>query len=549
MLRTNCLALTCAFIFTSFLRAQGLQATFDERGLATLSYNGVQLVNLNAQLGDPFLVGAYSLGGTNAWGGVGNTVQWQALQQTLTWSWSWGSVTCRFATLPGTNRLTVTLTVKNTSQQTLNGITIYPLGLQFPNLPNGFGVPNYPQFHNNLDGPSLIPADYGSGMVTLTDEDAKPLYLGFSPSGVPLHYSIEVGTLNDGNSGFLSTALPVNRPVPPGQSNVYTLSLRFSPTGTDYHTIAGDVLTTFAKTWPQSLKWQDRRPIGVLFLSNPTSTPIPSSSANPRNYTVAPDINVQTTQGLAAFQQAVLAYADNAIQILKEMNAQGMIVWDLEGQQFSQPDTSYVGDPSLLPNLSPEMNGVADAFFKKFTNAGLRCGMTIRPQQLNLQAFPPNQTAVSIGQEAAVLKQKIQYAHNRWGCTLFYVDSDGGPDDATAPSTFQQVLASIPDVLLIPENIWPKDSAYTAPLASFWAPYKPLHTTADEHTMWPNAFTVTYIGDAPNHDLANNPDNPNQWNEFVQAVKAGDILSFRAWFDDEPLNSQVRQIYQQAGVQ
>jgi hypothetical protein len=32
---------------------------------------------------------------------------------------------------------------------------------------------------------------------------------------------------------------------------------------------------------------------------------------------------------------------------------------------------------------------------------------------------------------------KMQYAQNRWGCTIFYVDSDGGPDDATAPSQFQ----------------------------------------------------------------------------------------------------------------
>jgi hypothetical protein len=101
---------------------------------------------------------------------------------------------------------------------------------------------------------------------------------------------------------------------------------------------------------------------------------------------------------------------------------------------------------------------------------------------------------------------------------------------------------------MIPENSWLKDSAYTAPLASYWLTSKPLHTSPDARSMWPQAITVTYIGDAPNHDLTNNPNNPNQWNEYVQAVRSGDILAFRAWFDDEPLNNQVKQIYQQAGV-
>lgn len=47
------------------------------------------------------------------------------------------------------------------------------------------------------------------------------------------------------------------------------------------------------------------------------------------------------------------------------------------------------------------------------------------------------------------------------------------------------------------------------------------------------------IGDAPNNNLTNNPNNPQQWQQFVDNVKAGDVLSFRAWFDDEPLNNQV----------
>jgi hypothetical protein len=39
--------------------------------------------------------------------------------------------------------------------------------------------------------------------------------------------------------------------------------------------------------------------------------------------------------------------------------------------------------------------------------------------------------------------------------------------------------------------------------------------------------------------------NPRQWQEFKEAVRRGDILTFRAWFDDEPLNSQVRELYRE----
>ncbi len=529
------------------LHAQDLQANYDRRGLAFLSYRGTTLVDLNAGIGDAFYVGDYNLGGTRAWGAIGNTAAWDAGSQTLTWSWKWGSVACQFAATSNPDRLNVTLTVKNKSGQVLKGLNIYPFGLQFPSLPQGFGASNYPQFHNNLDGPGLIAADYGSGMTVLADGEAKPLYVGLSPSGKANHYELQVGTINDSSEGFLSKAVPLNRSVAAGQTAIYTLSLRFAPSGTDYHSLAGDVLTTFGRTWPQRLRWTDRRPIGELFMTRPTTSPLPNTSANPRNYTVAQNIDIQSPSGVAAFQRAVLAYADNAVRILKSMNAQAAIVWDLEGQQYPQPNTSYAGDPSQLAALSPEMDQVADAFFKKFTNAGLKCGMTIRPQRLNFSQSPPVQTDVPASEQAAVMIQKMQYAENRWGCTIFYVDSDGGPNDATAPSTFSKVAESVPNALIVPENIWTKDLAYTAPLGSFTAPYKPLHTSVDGRAVWPHAFTMTYVGDAPNHDLHNNPNDPNQWKEFVQAVKNGDILSFRAWFDDEPLNGEVKEIYREAG--
>ena len=68
----------------------------------------------------------------------------------------------------------------------------------------------------------------------------------------------------------------------------------------------------------------------------------------------------------------------------------------------------------------------------------------------------------------------------------------------------------------------------------------------DVLAIWPDTFTVTYIGDAPDRDLKRNEHNPQQWQECRDAVCRGDILTFRAWFDDEPLNSQVRESYRGA---
>jgi len=40
---------------------------------------------------------------------------------------------------------------------------------------------------------------------------------------------------------------------------------------------------------------------------------------------------------------------------------------------------SYVGDRAACPRLAPEMDRFADAFMKKFSEAGLKTGLTIRP--------------------------------------------------------------------------------------------------------------------------------------------------------------------------
>lgn len=536
MLVLYCLALTA---HSAPAQTSPLETAFDERGITRLAYKGTTLIDLANKKGDPFSIGAYRLGGREAWGGTDYKPTWDSAQHRLTWTWSWGSVTGEFRVLPGGSRLRLALTVVNSSKETLDGLTIYPLGLQFQALPKGFGASNYPQFRNGLDAVPAIVADYGPDSLTLLHSEPDALYIGLRPSGPANHYQLQVGTLNDASIGFLARAVPLNRPVAPGATDKFTVELRWSESGLALSAIAPDVLKRYAIAWPQKLRWPDRRPIGEIFLTDPAQKARDSKLPNPRNYTFAKSIDVHTEDGKKRFADAALALVDGAVTRLKQQNAQGVLVWDLEGQQFPQPDTSYIGDPSLLPKLSPEMDAVADEFFQRITKAGLRCGVTIRPQRLDTSSSAPHQKEVAAAETAKVLLQKMQYARKRWGCTMFYVDSDGGPNDATAPSVFADILKQMPDTLIIPENIWPKDYAYTAPLASFTALYKPLHTPPEALSIWPRAFTLTYIGDAPGHSLKSKGE---LWKSFTEAVAHGDILTFRSWFDDQPLNREVMEL-------
>jgi hypothetical protein len=210
------------------------------------------------------------------------------------------------------------------------------------------------------------------------------------------------------------------------------------------------------------------------------------------------------------------------------------VTWDIEGQQFPQP-TTYIGDPRLVSTLAPEMAGVVDAYFKTFTDAGLRVGTTIRPQQLVLTNSNTQASQQEVADPGALMLQKISYANSRWGATLFYVDSNGQPDNPTDVKFFREVTTAMPNVLLMPEQ---SNMAYY----SITAPYGQLNlgvTGVPPEVIWayPKAFRVYTISDA---DVTDNMP------ALVSSVQRGDVLYFRGWYNS-PEQPQVQQIYQQAG--
>jgi hypothetical protein len=265
--------------------------------------------------------------------------------------------------------------------------------------------------------------------------------------------------------------------------------------------------------WPTRVHWPDRRPIGALFLASDFH----ASATNPRGWFNDPSLDVTGPGGQERFRQALMAYADRSIAILKRANAQGAIVWDLEGEQFPHK-TTYIGDPRLLKRLAPEMAAVADEFFVRLRNAGLRVGMTIRPQQLIFDNYGvPRQTQVFDTKK--VLLDKIDYARKRWGATLFYLDSNGGirrPDEVWQ---LRQLAGQRPDILLIPEHSYLPYAAFTAPYAALRRG-DPAKSSSLTRRLFPGTFRVLDIGGGDEPD------------KIVIAQSEGDILLFPAWWSN-----------------
>jgi hypothetical protein len=303
--------------------------------------------------------------------------------------------------------------------------------------------------------------------------------------------------------------------------------------------LSGDVLARYAKKYPFQINWNDHRPIGAIFLA---SSGI-NTATNPRRWILdIGKVDISTDQGKNAFRTALLKLADNSIKVLKDTNAQGMITWDPEGQEFL--GSCYYGDPRLTPVLAPEtefngnsgMNAI-DEYFEKFRWAGLRVGVCLRPQQITMVDGKPVQGAASNKQAAQVLKDKLAYAKKRWGCTLFYIDSTVvATGESLDPDVFKAVADEYPDVLLIPENESMRYFAYSAPLNSYMH-HKVTSTPVGARMVYRKAFSVLLTSDQG--------DRPEDHNALVTAIQNGDILLFNGWYYNDGV-TKIKKLYEEA---
>jgi len=383
--------------------AQGLSVVLGSDGISKLTYNGSVLFNDKTNS-----IGAFNVqnvietaGGTTLSQTTSDayTTSWNASSQILTLTFSWGTVGVQYTV--ATTTVSMAITVSNTtSADTIEGLDMYPVTLQFPQMPKGFNVG--PQVAFGTNGPGVTVADFGTGAVAVVEADVnQPIYSGFMSDNTTLQnpiYQAWVGTSAISNQ---PSSWPILQdPIAPNSSDVYHVSLRFGPTGSTAASLAPDVLAANTAAIPSELTWSDRAPIGIL---KPAGSGASGQSAtNPRGWFNDPNINVNTPQGLATFSQALLDYAAQSITELKSMGAQGMVTWDIEGEQFPQPIT-YIGDPRLATTLAPELAtmvtasqfsgdaqitadwglgtgpvSLVDAYFAMFRAAGLEVGVTIR---------------------------------------------------------------------------------------------------------------------------------------------------------------------------
>ena len=509
-----------------------LQTRFDERGLIRLIYNGATLTDIDADKGAPFSVGnVHFLGadGTLTEKDAGTPRRsWNEVDKTLTLTYDWGRVVCRYETAG--DRLNLSITVANDGKQTLAGVNLFPLAVQFKKFPVGFDA-DTPHVNFNLDGPTVQSADFGAGRLTIVNREVKkPLAVGFTSTNdtaQSFRYNVYVGSAP---LWYQPDNWPrFTRPIAPGASDIYQISLRFSPAN-DKNNAGADVLRDFAQAHPMTLDWPDRRPIGALFLASSLENQPPN---NLRGWFYNDkSIDLQFADGRAKFRQRVLSFARDSVSELRKVGAQGAITWDIEGQQYPHA-TSYIGDPRLLARLAPEMEPIADDYFRVFTDAGFKVGVCVRPQQLTFdENGVPDQRKVA--DEAAILNDKIAYARQRWGATLFYVDSNGGPYDPTDAEVFRRVAFANPGVLLMPEHQNLKYQAYTAPYNDLR--FESSITPDEVRAAYPRAFSV--INGETAQLTARRA-------ELVRAVRAGDVLVFNAWFDSNE-GKLVKSIYDEA---
>lgn len=217
----------------------------------------------------------------------------------------------------------------------------------------------------------------------------------------------------------------------------------------------------------REFKWGDlNHPIGILVTSEQTQ----ATDKNPAGW------NEVLNSGVTPPEAWPKPYLDRAIPVLKKIKAQRVVFWDLEGAKYGSrtgiPAESemYVGAPDLAVKMNPGVD--YDYIFKRLTSEGIGTGVCIRPEEFNLVT---GKHEPSVDPYNTILR-RATYANKRWGCDVFYIDSNTRtklPDVPNQwvegwvlPSTIiKRLNEAMPKVLWIPEH---KDVAY-----HLWsAPYR-----------------------------------------------------------------------------
>jgi hypothetical protein len=522
------------------------KAALGDNGLVALEFKGTQLL----KNGDLAVTGAFfQKPNGDVYGADLARGRLARNGNTFTLGYPWGSVTAQYTLTP--DRLNAKVAIELAEDaDTLVALYIQFAELRFPKTPSitnrSWLFYTKSNMAHNVGGPGVLAAEFDDILLALCNEQfVRPLAFGLGDptDKEKLCYPVLAYT---GRHPMARERFPwIDRPIHAGGRDTLSLSIRFGAAA-NLDDMTDDLYQNYARTYPYELKWEDRRPIGRLFLSSSPRKDFPPAT-NPRGWFNSADVDTTTEEGRARFRERLLAYADNSIKIMKEMNAQGMVVWDIEGQENPHM-ISYLGDPRSLP---PEMEPVADEFFQKFREAGFRTGITIRPQRPVRTAYGDKvfqQDFTDRRARFANLCEKIDVARKRWGATLFYMDSDvdwfgdpvsipGAPGYTAAKDSqlMRDLMLKYPDCLFMPE--WEDLRTY-----AYSAPYTQLNYNK---LVMPPPYVLRAYPKAFFANIAVTPEIEQQQAALVDSVRHGCILYFDGWWG-APHNKFVKDIYEEA---
>ncbi len=213
--------------------------------------------------------------------------------------------------------------------------------------------------------------------------------------------------------------------------------------------------------------WPDRRPIGVVFLSEGGHSfrePGFRTAHNPRGWNPAFHRNSVTGVELDVadpiyaekFDAAVDAFVLQSLDRAQKFNCQGVLFWDLEGSEFDHP-TTYVGSGGLY--LPPEMRrDRVKAWVDALKARNMWAGFTFRDTAFVSTPYGPDQANGADPAEALMWKmQKCRFVYGD-NCRSAYLDSfvdaESWTDGKVHPrpaAVLEKIQSKIPGWLVIPE--------------------------------------------------------------------------------------------------
>ena len=426
--------------------------------------------------------------------------------KTLVRRYEWGSLRLRYR-LEG-DRLRLRLRAHNRSDKPVAKFRFRLLELRLPETPEGLAKKRESKRHRGegdirkaLDRPIALGLDAGPGRVFATyDSFEPPLRFGIGEPGDDAgdRYPLIVAS---GIKVFPRDGLvvpPKGLPrIPAGETLELDFSLRFAPAKLPRGQSLRGFYDAYHEFLSPMLDWPDRRPIGATYFyseAGKVGAKYGVEGTNPSRMG-APEVDVFSPHGATLLRLRIRGQARATVKQLEKMNAQGAILWNMTGNQGH-----YVGAPRMQHILAPELDRPVDDFFRIIREAGFRVGVTIRQTQMQPRGGSWAQGVGNVNPNADPLKKnfdrfipdhhpwwtvypiirrlsdKIAYAKQRWGCTLFYWDTSnlrrmygqGGSKMASSEPRayiYRRLNELHPDVLIIPELLgYPRASlAYVAP--------------------------------------------------------------------------------------